>query len=358
MHGDFDTEREKIMVVDDEPFIRELIQRVFQKNGYSVTVAGGGKECLDFLKVEKPDLVLLDIMMPDMDGFQVCENIKSNGETKDIPVVFVSVKNGEMDIVRAIELGASDYFTKPITNQLLLTKVKQILKESKYQKKMYKEYNSLKAKISNIEDKYQNINFESPKPINEKPVIKPPSKPREERVIGPINGAALVEYEPREDFYLALESISRGIIEENKSVLVMASQPTTNNFHTGFSSEIQDDKMKIIEVVDQLNVDESQDAEFIQFSLSEVVHNSIIWKYIPENSLMIFTPLSDILSKYGVKMTYNFLKNASEALEKRNVKLIATLNKKTGDENTISGIESLFGNIFEVRDGQLKKLVY
>lgn len=354
MDGESNSTKEKVMVVDDEPQILFMIKRIFAKDGYDVLTANGGKECLEILESEKPDIILLDLMMPDMDGYAVCENVKSNAKTKDIPVVFVSVKNGEMNIIKAIELGASDYLTKPITNQLLLTKVKKIIRESKNKIKMYTEFEDLQKKVGDIEGKYRDIEvelggMESKKLDN--PVLK------ETKITNSVNESALIEHTPRDDYMSVINSISKNLLDEGKTVVMLTSQPYTKRVKETFLSEIEGGRLKLIDIVTS-NVHEDENENIIQLNLSEVVHYGAVWNALPKNSILLFTQLSDILVKFGVNTTYHFIKNASEKIEERNVSLIVTINKVAHEENVLSGIETLFSTVYEIRDDELKKVVY
>ncbi|MEM4755697.1 MAG: response regulator [Candidatus Woesearchaeota archaeon] len=104
--------KKKILVVDDEPHIGNLIKLTLSER-YDVTEAYTGAEALEKLRRYKPDLILLDIMMSGMDGFQVLEQIKLKKELADVPVVFLTAKSQLQDKMKAIELGANDYITKP-----------------------------------------------------------------------------------------------------------------------------------------------------------------------------------------------------------------------------------------------------
>ncbi len=118
----------KIMVVDDEPDIVRVVSRMLEGEGHEVIPAYSGEEALEKLEVIKPDLITLDLMMPGIDGFETLRRIREKKETSSIPVVIISVKADESDIVKGLELGANDYFTKPYNRVILLAKVGSILK--------------------------------------------------------------------------------------------------------------------------------------------------------------------------------------------------------------------------------------
>ena len=117
-----------IYVVDDEENILEIIEYNLSKNGYDVKSFRDGRSFQDYFNVKKPDLVILDLMLPDMDGFDICRDIK---ERTDIPVIILSAKSEEFDKVLGLELGADDYMVKPFGMRELMARVKNILKRTK-----------------------------------------------------------------------------------------------------------------------------------------------------------------------------------------------------------------------------------
>lgn len=116
-----------ILVVDDDPYILLSLDLLMKKNGFDVKVARNGTEALEIVNKEIPALVLLDIMMPDVDGYAICSHIKSNKKLKDIKVVFLSAKTREADIQKGYDLGASLYITKPFSTRDLMKQVKELL---------------------------------------------------------------------------------------------------------------------------------------------------------------------------------------------------------------------------------------
>ncbi len=118
----------RIMVVDDEPEICEIVRNELLKEGYTVDVANSGKECLEKIKKNKPDLILLDVMMPEMDGWDVCKKIKDDGETKDIIVSMLTVKYSDEHRLKSLAEAMADWhITKPIERDKLKTTVKWLL---------------------------------------------------------------------------------------------------------------------------------------------------------------------------------------------------------------------------------------
>ena len=119
----------KILLVDNEHDIVEFLQYNLEKEGFAVIPAYDGIEALEKIK-QKPDLVILDIMMPKLDGFEVYQKIRENNEYKNIPIIFLTAKSGEIDEIKGLELGASDYIQKPISPKKLIARVKSNLRKS------------------------------------------------------------------------------------------------------------------------------------------------------------------------------------------------------------------------------------
>lgn len=120
------TDPNRILVVDDDPVDRILLRKILSKN-YIVTEASNGKEALDLARSEKPALILMDIMMPEIDGYSACCMIKRDPLTAEIPVVMLTGLKSELNIRFADEMGASGYLTKPFNQQELLDRIGQLL---------------------------------------------------------------------------------------------------------------------------------------------------------------------------------------------------------------------------------------
>jgi two-component system, OmpR family, alkaline phosphatase synthesis response regulator PhoP len=118
----------KILVVDDEIDILEFIQYNLKKEGYDVHLAHNGQEAIDIAKKVKPDLILLDVMMPVMDGIEACKQIKSNSELEKIFIVFLTARAEEYSEIAGFNAGADDYISKPIKPRVLLSRISAILR--------------------------------------------------------------------------------------------------------------------------------------------------------------------------------------------------------------------------------------
>ena len=122
---------EKILVVDDEDHIVELITYNLISAGYTVISANDGIEALKLARDEKPNLILLDLMLPGLDGFEVCKSIRTDIDTKNIPIIMLTAKGEELDKILGLELGADDYMTKPFSIRELLARIKVIFRRTK-----------------------------------------------------------------------------------------------------------------------------------------------------------------------------------------------------------------------------------
>jgi len=117
----------EILIVDDEPSIVVPIQFLMEQQGYSVLVAENGEDALDVIYKYKPDLILLDIMLPRIDGYEVCEIVRLNPEYRNVKIIFLTAKGREVEIAKGLALGANAYITKPFSNTELIAKVKELL---------------------------------------------------------------------------------------------------------------------------------------------------------------------------------------------------------------------------------------
>ena len=119
--------KENILIVDDEEDVLELVRYNLDNNGYGTETATTGEEALTKSRAKLPDLVILDLMLPGIDGLEVCRKLKSDTKTQHIPVIMLTAKGEEADIVTGLELGADDYVTKPFSPKILVARVRRIL---------------------------------------------------------------------------------------------------------------------------------------------------------------------------------------------------------------------------------------
>ena len=123
---------EKVVVIEDEPDIREVIEHNLSREGYRVYSSSDGEKGLQLVKKKVPDLVLLDLMLPGLDGLDVCRELKADPVTRSIPVIMVTAKGEESDIVLGLGIGADDYVTKPFSPKELVARVKAVLRRGQW----------------------------------------------------------------------------------------------------------------------------------------------------------------------------------------------------------------------------------
>lgn len=117
----------RILIVDDSPTEIHVLKTMLEKQNYEVMTAESGEEGVEKAKAEKPDLILMDIVMPGLNGFQATRQISKAPETADIPIIIVTTKDQETDRVWGLRQGAKDYLTKPVDEKTLMTKIKDLL---------------------------------------------------------------------------------------------------------------------------------------------------------------------------------------------------------------------------------------
>lgn len=125
--------KERILVVDDEEDLLELIKYNLSKEGYRVAGVGTGEEAIRRARSDLPDLVVLDLLLPNVDGLEVCRVLKNDARTKHIPVVMLTAKGEEADMVTGLEMGADDYLAKPFSPRVLIARIKAVLRRRQSQ---------------------------------------------------------------------------------------------------------------------------------------------------------------------------------------------------------------------------------
>ena len=143
--------KKTILIVDDSKLNIEILSDILKTKLYRIVVAKSGKKALEFAKIKKPDLILLDIMMPEINGFEVCKLLKNNSETADIPIIFISGLDKSKDIVKGFQVGAVDYIVKPFQKEVVLARVNTHLKLSETQKKIEKTNNELTKLLNEVQ---------------------------------------------------------------------------------------------------------------------------------------------------------------------------------------------------------------
>jgi two-component system, OmpR family, alkaline phosphatase synthesis response regulator PhoP len=128
--------KEKILVVDDEKDIVKMLDYNLKKEGFRVIFGFDAEDCLSLANRERPDLIILDLMLPGMDGLEVCKQLKKEDKTADIPIIMLTAKSQESDKIVGLELGADDYMTKPFSIRELVARIKALLRRTKEKNKL------------------------------------------------------------------------------------------------------------------------------------------------------------------------------------------------------------------------------
>ncbi len=127
-------ERKRILVVDDEIYIVHILEFSLTMEGYEVLTASDGEEALQVIEQERPDLVVLDIMMPKLDGYEVCHRLREDEDFRALPVILLSAKGRPIDRDAGLQAGADDYITKPFSPRKLLEKIRELLERQDLRK--------------------------------------------------------------------------------------------------------------------------------------------------------------------------------------------------------------------------------
>ncbi len=142
----------KILIVDDDENICELLRLYLKKDGFETIVANDGKQAVEYAKIHNPDLILLDIMLPQLDGWQVCREIRKSSE---VPIIMLTAKGETFDKILGLELGADDYITKPFETKEVVARIKAVLRRSNDNDKQNKieevRFDKLKINLTNYE---------------------------------------------------------------------------------------------------------------------------------------------------------------------------------------------------------------
>lgn len=124
------TPAKKILIVDDEPDILEFLQYNLRKEGYAVVTASDGKQAIGVAEREKPNLILMDIMMPELDGVETCRMLRGRKEFNDTPIAFLTARDEDFSQITALDVGGDDYITKPIKPRVLLSRISALLRRT------------------------------------------------------------------------------------------------------------------------------------------------------------------------------------------------------------------------------------
>jgi len=120
--------KKKILVVEDDRDISELITYNLEREGYEIACLYDGSRVVDFVNKRKPEIIILDLMLPEVDGLDICRTLKSDPDTKHIPIIMLTAKSEEADVVVGLQMGADDYITKPFSPKVLVARIKAIVR--------------------------------------------------------------------------------------------------------------------------------------------------------------------------------------------------------------------------------------
>ena len=123
----------KVLIVEDEEDIASILKINLEADGFNVETLSNGNDVFQFVKSNHVDIILLDVMIPDKDGFEVCRELKANVETKSVPIIFLTAKTLEHNVISGLELGADDYITKPFSISVIISRIKAVLRRSSKQ---------------------------------------------------------------------------------------------------------------------------------------------------------------------------------------------------------------------------------
>jgi signal transduction histidine kinase len=138
-------DKSTVLIVDDEPVVRDVIEGLLFKEGYHLAFASNGREALAYVETTTPDVILLDVMMPEMNGFEVCQHLKADKRWQHVPIILITALSDKKDLVRGLEAGADDFLHKPVNEQELRARVRSLLR-------IKKQYDELQATLRLRED--------------------------------------------------------------------------------------------------------------------------------------------------------------------------------------------------------------
>jgi len=150
MSEDKKIEKSTILIADDNPMNLKVLTDLLNPDNFKISAVTNGRKVLEIVDKVTPDLILLDIMMPEMDGFEACEKLKEGEKTKDIPIIFLTAKIDSDDIVKGFELGAADYVTKPFKPAELMARVRTHLELKRSKEQQQKLIEELKESLENV----------------------------------------------------------------------------------------------------------------------------------------------------------------------------------------------------------------
>lgn len=154
---DIKKQQSRILIIDDIPDNIKVVGTILYEKGYEITIAGSGEEALTLIADDPPDLILLDVMMPYMDGYETCRRIKGDPHTRDIPVIFMSARSETVDVLEGFQVGGVDYITKPIEQEILLARVNTHLTMVNLRRELERELSKRTGDLEQSEKRFQEM---------------------------------------------------------------------------------------------------------------------------------------------------------------------------------------------------------
>lgn len=271
-------ELNNILVVDDTPQNLHLLVDILTKYNYKVRPVPNGKLALSAAEINPPDLILLDIMMPDLDGYQVCKQLKSNPKTRDIPIIFISAIGESVDKVKAFALGGADYITKPFQIHEVLIRVKNQLALKRLQQQLKHRNKQLNTTITQLKETQKKV-VKSQKYLAIENIASGMS-PQVERSLTKIN-TSLAEI--KQVGKASLEKLPTFLAEispeQQKYFVALIKQAQNNNINPLLTvAEKQELKSKIISKLEELQLEHTEQIADILIKLGS---NEEIEKFLP-----------------------------------------------------------------------------
>lgn len=333
-------EQTKILIIDDNTKNLQVALNILDKEGYNLIYAQDGQKGLDLALENSPDLILLDVLMPEMDGYRVCKTLKENPKTKDVPIIFLTVRDEESDIIKGFECGGLDYITKPFYTSVLLKRVETHLKLTKLNNDLHKE---VKEKIEDIRVKEQML-FQQAKMASMGEMIANIAH-QWRQPLGSIN-SAIIGLKSK----LAIEKFDLNTPKGQKECI--------SHFDEKLS-KIEDYTKHLTNTIDDFRNFFKPNKDKTSFMISEAITTSLnlLSANFQNSEIEIVTDISDTqvhsLENELTQVIINILNNAKDALKKTTChpyKVIYITTKYTDDFLTISIKDSAGGISEDIQD--------
>jgi len=309
--------RGKILVIDDDPDNREILDYNLTREGFEVVCARDAGEGLINLGVQKPDLIILDLIMPGVDGIEFCRQLKGDPDTRQLPVIMVTAKNDESDIILGLGVGADDYISKPFSSKELIARVRSALRRGPIRESAQLKLAAMENYVRNLEELLGVDSDNSDEEIlslapTNKP-LKPIAAARETGELPPLEGMLIVEEEetePREE-RLTLEDLEarasrlrRNLQDTADLRIITSSGPDTLSLHYFSVTNGGPERLKIIDlerfvICNRLALDGALSTARKLYHDADKTRRRAIFRRIKQFLEKLFENLREILSPQG-----------------------------------------------------------